>query len=265
MGSTTEGGRARRFAAAELGTTDSTNGTGRAGEKGRARRAGRGAAAVGAVLAAALGTAGLAATPAHAASGWCGGLRGPNQKQAERFLGHTVDGKQSQSDCRAIRSFQQRHHIWPQYGYAGPVTWKMMKVVGRQKSGHPNRAGHCPVNRGRIACVDLTRQISWIQDGSKLVKGPVPVRTGRNKDETRRGLGRVYWRHKNHVSSLYHSKMPYSQFFDGGEAFHAISGSVWSQPGSHGCVNMRLGDAKSYWRLLRNGNAVYVYGTKPGT
>ncbi|MGW1836598.1 L,D-transpeptidase [Streptomyces sp. BBFR2] len=212
--------------------------------------------------------AGLGAAPAQAASGsWCGGAQGPYQKQAEKFLGRKADGKQSQGDCRAIRAFQVSHAIHPQYGYAGPVTWKMMKVVKRQQDArsNPNRAGRCPVNRGRIACVDLTRQISWIQDGRHLVKRPVPVRTGRNGNETRTGLHKVYWRHKNHVSSLYHVAMPYSQFFDGGQAFHAISGSVWSAPGSHGCVNMRTADAKAYWKLLSTGDDVFVYGRKPGT
>ena len=37
---------------------------------------------------------------------------------------------------------------------------------------------------------------------------------------------------------IYDVPMPYSQFFDGGQAFHSISGSMWSPPGSHGCVNM---------------------------
>ncbi|MCT2593335.1 L,D-transpeptidase [Streptomyces sp. N2-109] len=210
---------------------------------------------------------GLAAAPAQAAGSWCGGLQGPYQKQAERFLGLPADGVQTAADCREIRSFQASHGIQPQYGYAGPVTWKVMKTVKRQEAAgrQPNQAGSCPVNKGRIACVDLTRQISWIQDGAELRKGPVPVRTGRNGHETRTGLYKIYWRNRHHVSTLYDSKMPYSQFFDGGEAFHAISGSVWSEPGSHGCVNMRTADAKAYWKLLRHADDVYVYGRKPGT
>jgi hypothetical protein len=232
---------------------------------GRRSRVVVGAAAAG--LMAPLAVIGIGATPAHAAGTWCGGLQGPYQKQAERFLGRKADGRQSTGDCRAIRAFQHTHAIHPQYGYAGPLTWKVMKVVAKQNAAkhHPNKAGRCPVNRGRIACVDLTRQVSWIQDGRKVVKSAVPVRTGRNGDETRTGLNKVFWRHKHHVSTIYHSKMPYSQFFDGGEAFHAISGSVWSAPGSHGCVNMRTADAKAYWKLLRYGDDVYVYGNKPGT
>lgn len=229
------------------------------------RRAGIGIGV--AALVAPFAVVGLGAAPAQADSSWCGGLRGPYQKEAEAFLGRTADGKQSQGDCRAIRAFQQRTGITPQYGYAGEVTLGVMKLMQRQRDAgsSPNAAGKCPVNKGRVACVDLTRQLSWIQDGKKLVKGPVPVRTGRDGYETRKGLNTITWRHKNHVSTLYDVKMPYSQFFDGGQAFHSIEGSVWSAPGSHGCVNMRPADAKSYWKLLDNGDRVHVYGKKSGT
>ncbi|WP_217196101.1 L,D-transpeptidase [Streptomyces buecherae] len=208
----------------------------------------------------------LGSGTAQAASA-CTAKAGPYQKQAEKFLGRPVDGKQSAADCRAIRSFQTAHAISPNIGYAGPITRNMMDLVGKQRAAgkNPNKAKKCPTNRGRIACVDLSRQLSWVQDGKKLVYGPVPVRTGRNGHETRTGSKKVYWRNINHWSTLYHVRMPYSQFFDGGQAFHAISGNVWSAPGSHGCVNMRTADAKKYWSLLRNGDDTFVYGRKPGT
>ncbi|MFC0602224.1 L,D-transpeptidase family protein [Streptomyces palmae] len=204
-------------------------------------------------------TVGLAAAPAQAAPA-CTAAAGPYQKQAEKFLKLPVDGRQSARDCTAIRTFQTVNGIAPAAGYAGPVTWSVMK---RQQSTGDRTS--CPTNKGRIACVDLTRQISWIQDGGKRIHEPVPVRTGRNGYETRTGLHKIYWRHKNHVSSIYHVAMPYSQFFDGGQAFHSISGNIYSPPGSHGCVNMRPADAASYWKLLTTGDDVLVYGRKPGT
>ncbi|WP_130880907.1 L,D-transpeptidase family protein [Streptomyces syringium] len=193
----------------------------------------------------------------------CTTKAGPHQKDAEKFLGRPVDGRQSPADCRAIQAFQNKHGIRPNIGYAGPVTWRAMQDEITRRN--PNAAGKCPVNKGRIACVDLTRQISWIQDGKTLKFGPVPVRTGRDGYETRTGAKKIYWRAIDHWSSIYKVRMPYSQFFDGGQAFHAISGSVWSPPGSHGCVNMRTADAKKYWSMLRNGDDVQVYGRKPGT
>ncbi|WP_329195227.1 L,D-transpeptidase family protein [Streptomyces sp. NBC_01435] len=222
----------------------------------------------------ALSVAGLTAVPAlvlatggSAQAASCTASTGPYQKQVEKYLHRPVDGKQSAADCEAIRSFQSTYGVTPTIGYAGPVTWRTMKTLTAQKAAgkNPNKDKKCPTNKGRIACVDLTRQLSWIQDGSKLKFGPVPVRTGRDKYETRTGAKKIYWRHINHVSSIYHVSMPYSQFFDGGQAFHAVGVKMWNPPGSHGCVNMRTADAKSYWNLLKNGDDVYVYGRKPGT
>ena len=101
--------------------------------------------------------------------------------------------------------------------------------------------------------MNLTLQLSWIQDGAKLVYGPVPVRTGRDGYETRTGLKKIYWRNIDHVSSIYNVPMPYAQFFDGGQAFHSVGVSMWNPPGSHGCINMTKTDAKKYWSLLKNG------------
>jgi hypothetical protein len=208
---------------------------------------------------------GLGAAPAQAAS--CTTSTGPYQKQVEKFLGLPVDGRQSASDCLKIKAFQDKHGITPNIGYAGPVTWGVMDLMLKQRAvgDKPNRDGRCPTNKGRIACVNLTLQISWIQDGSRLVYGPVPVRTGRNGYETRTGLKKIYWRNIDHVSSIYDVPMPYAQFFDGGQAFHSAKVSMWNPPGSRGCVNMTTTTAKKYWSLLKKGDDVFVYGRKPGT
>ncbi|MGW0561634.1 L,D-transpeptidase [Streptomyces sp. NPDC003016] len=210
-------------------------------------------------------TVAMGSTPAQAAS--CTTQTGAYQRQVEKFLGRPVDGRQSVADCKAIQAFQTKHSISPNAGLAGPITWGIMDLMNRQKAvgKNPNRAGKCPTNKGRIACVDLTLQLSWIQDGGELAYGPVPVRTGRDGYETRTGLKKVYWRNIDHVSSLYHVPMPYSQFFDGGQAFHSVGISVWGPPGSHGCVNMTKADASKYWSMLRKGDDVFVYGRKPGT
>ncbi|MFD9971019.1 L,D-transpeptidase family protein [Streptomyces sp. NPDC059017] len=207
----------------------------------------------------------LGATPARAAS--CTTSTGPYQKQVEKFMGLKVDGRQSPSDCKAIQTFQRRHGITPTIGYAGTITWRTMNTILAQRAAGttPNKAGTCPTNKGRIACVDLTRQLSWIQDGAKLKYGPVPVRTGRDGAETRTGAKRIYYRSSNHWSTIYKVWMPHSQFFDGGQAFHSVTKSMYNPPGSGGCVNMRPADAKAYWNLLKNGDDVFVHGRKPGT
>ncbi|MYS83052.1 L,D-transpeptidase family protein [Embleya scabrispora] len=217
------------------------------------RRAGAAVAATAVVVPLSVVLAG----PASAGPSACTARTGTYQRQVEKALGLPVDGRQSTADCRAIRTYQQEHGIRPAAGYAGPVTHRALQRTGTE--------GECPTDVGRIACVDLGRQVSWIQDGAKRIHGPVAIRSGRDGFETRTGLHKVYYRAKNHWSTLYDVAMPYSQFFDGGIAFHAIDGAITSPPGSHGCVNMRPEDAQAYWGLLHTGDEVYVYGRKPGT
>ncbi|MFE5141613.1 L,D-transpeptidase family protein [Streptomyces fagopyri] len=193
----------------------------------------------------------------------CSRRTGPYQRQVERWLKLRVDGKQSGGDCRAIRAFQTRHAIRPATGFAGPVTWAHMRLLSARKN--PNAAGKCPVRASRVACVDLARQLTWVQKGKKVLWGPVPMRSGRAGYRTRTGQFKIYWKHKNHWSTLYNSPMPYSQFFSGGQAFHAVYGSVYDPRGSWGCVNLRLADARTLWNVLRTGDRVSVWGRRAGT
>ncbi|MFI7338639.1 L,D-transpeptidase family protein [Streptomyces sp. NPDC050085] len=193
----------------------------------------------------------------------CTRQAGPYQRQVERWLKLKADGRQSAADCKAIRAFQTKQGIRPDIGFAGPVTWSRMRWLTARKN--PNAAKKCPTRAYRIVCVDLPRQLMWVSKGKKVVFGPVPIRSGRAGFATRAGWHKVYWKHKNHWSTLYNTPMPYSQFFSRGQAFHAIYGSVYNPPGSRGCVNMRLADAKKLWGVLKKGDNVYVWGRKPGT
>ncbi|WP_031477482.1 L,D-transpeptidase family protein [Streptomyces bicolor] len=188
----------------------------------------------------------------------CSERTGPHQRRVERWLKLEVDGEQSVADCRAIRAFQTKHRIEPASGFAGPVTWATMQLVSARKN--PNAEKKCPVRAYRVACVDLDRQLTWVQKGKGVVFGPVPIRSGREGYGTRTGWHAIYWRHKNHVSSLYKSPMPYSQFFSGGQAFHGVYGNLHTAVGSMGCVNMTLDDARRLWGLLKNRDRVYVWG-----
>ncbi|MFB7914712.1 L,D-transpeptidase [Streptomyces sp. NPDC056061] len=130
----------------------------------------------------------------------------------------------------------------------------------------PNAAKHCPVKTYRVTCVDMDRQLLWVQTGERIDFRPVPIRTGREAQETRPGWHSIYWRDKDHVSTIYdNAPMPYSQFFDGGQALHGHPGDLYDGGGSAGCVNLTVRDAEALWNLLRIDDAVYVWGTKPGT
>ncbi|SNX58369.1 putative peptidoglycan binding protein [Streptomyces sp. TLI_55] len=202
------------------------------------------------------------AAPATAAPAPCTTGTGPYQRELERHLRLTVDGRQSPADCEAIRAFQSRNGVGPADGYAGLATYRTMLVV--EARPNPNAAGRCPVRAYRVACVDLDRQLMWVQDGRRVVFAPVPIRSGRDGYETRTGWHTVYWREIDHYSDLYEAPMPYAQFFDEGQAFHGSNGDLYSG-GSHGCVNLRLDDARRLWDTLAENDAVFVWGVKPGT
>ncbi|MFE2128323.1 MULTISPECIES: L,D-transpeptidase family protein [Streptomyces] len=230
-------------------------------------RQGTGPMARVAVLGALLALAGPLPSPAAAAAAEpesaCAAGTGPYQRELEKHLGRPVDGVQSTADCQAVRAFQRTNGVSPADGYPGVATYRTMLVVTARPD--PNAAGDCPVRDHRVTCVDLERQLLWVQRGSRVVFPPVPIRTGRDYQETRTGWHEVYWRNKNHVSTLYGTPMPHAQFFDGGQALHGSPGSLYGTGGSAGCVNLTEPDAERLWGLLAEGDAVYVWGVKPGT
>ncbi|WP_420708592.1 L,D-transpeptidase family protein [Streptomyces sp. NRRL F-4474] len=230
-------------------------------------RQGTGPMARVAVLGALLALAGPLPSPAAAATAEpesaCAAGTGPYQRELEKHLGRPVDGVQSTADCQAVRAFQRTNGVSPADGYPGVATYRTMLVVTARPD--PNAAGDCPVRDHRVTCVDLERQLLWVQRGSRVVFPPVPIRTGRDYQETRTGWHEVYWRNKNHVSTLYGTPMPHAQFFDGGQALHGSPGSLYGTGGSAGCVNLTEPDAERLWGLLAEGDAVYVWGVKPGT
>jgi hypothetical protein len=168
------------------------------------------------------------------------------------------------ADCRAVRAFQREQGIAPADGYPGVATYRTMVAV--KARAHPNADGDCPDDEDRVTCVDLDRQLLWVQTGTRVVFPPVPIRTGRDDQETRPGRHEIYERSIDHVSTLYpDSPMPYAQFFDGGQALHGREGDLYAHGGSAGCVNLTVRDAARLWDLLDEGDTVYVWGTKPGT
>ncbi|MBA0049893.1 murein L,D-transpeptidase [Streptomyces sp. AJS327] len=219
----------------------------------------------GALTAAAPPAEALGATPASSGDGAaCVRGTGPYQRQLERFLKRPVDGRQSPGDCVAIRDFQREQRLGRRDGYARLETYRQTQVV--KATGNPNAAGRCPTHRGRVVCVDMTRQLLWVQTGRRVDHGPVATRTGRWGEETRRGLHRIQRRVRDDHSRLFdNAPMPFAQYFDGGQAIHGRYDDLFDGGGSAGCVNLRLRDAKVLWRRLGVGDLVFVWGRKPGT
>lgn len=191
----------------------------------------------------------------------CSRSTGPFQRQTERYLRRDVDGRQSTGDCRAIRAFQREHRIAPATGFAGPVTGAMVQLMRAKRD--PNRAGLCPNRPERTVCADLNRQLLWVQQSGMVIFAPVAIRSGQPTMETRTGTYRIYRRERSHTSNLYHTPMPFAQFFDRGEALHGVYDDIYSGPGSHGCINLTWSDARKLWDLLKKSDIVHIWGRKP--
>ncbi|MQY16344.1 hypothetical protein SRB5_65420 [Streptomyces sp. RB5] len=93
---------------------------------------------------------------------------------------------------------------------------------------------------GRVLCISKTsKKLAWMIDG-KVYK-LLDVRFGAAGYETREGVFSVYWKSREHVSTIYDSPMPFAMFFDGGQAVHYSENFAQNgyTGGSYGCVNVR--------------------------
>jgi hypothetical protein len=78
------------------------------------------------------------------------------------------------------------------------------------------------LTKGRVLCINKkTRKLVYVVNGKAIQVAD--ARFGARKTPTRNGVFKVYRKSKNHVSSLYHSAMPYAMFFSGGQAVHYSS------------------------------------------
>jgi hypothetical protein len=157
----------------------------------------------------------------------------------------------------AVKRYQRREGLTPR-GVANHVTWAhLLRDTVRHRSAVPEVCRR----DGWHACYDRSmHQVVLLRNGN-LVNTWL-VRGGASSTPTRRGTHAVYYRDRDHVSGMFGSPMPYSQFFDGGEALHGSRDMTDPFYGhSHGCVNMYVEDARQLWRLT-NGKRlmVTVYG-----
>jgi hypothetical protein len=158
---------------------------------------------------------------------------------------------------KGVQAFQARRHI-PTSGTATTRTWRLLL---QRTVRHPLAVPATCKTSGWHACYDRSmHQVTLWHNGS--IYNTWLVRGGGYTTQTRTGTHKVYYRDIDHVSGLFGTPMPYSQFFDGGEALH---GSVlMTSPfvdHSHGCVNMYLEDAHQLWFLTHDKVLwVTVYG-----
>jgi hypothetical protein len=157
-----------------------------------------------------------------------------------------VNGNFDDRVRRAVRKYQTRVGLRPS-GVVGAKTWA--KLIPQTVKGRGLIPRECRKDRGWHLCYDRYRHATTLWKHGTL-RNSWLVRGGDRGYETRTGNYTVFLRDKDHVSGLYGTPMPYSQFFSGGQAFHgsAFMMDPWKDH-SAGCVNMYIEDARQLWSM----------------
>ncbi|WP_405716027.1 MULTISPECIES: peptidoglycan-binding protein [unclassified Streptomyces] len=169
----------------------------------------------------------------------------------------------------AVQSFQGKRGL-TRTGRADTLTWqKLLGMTHEPTAAELNPPTTRPVAKpdkrcmtGRVLCISKnSRTLSWMIDGH--VMSSMDVRFGSQYTPTREGTFSVYWKSRHHVSTIYHTAMPYAMFFSGGQAVHysADFAARGYNGASHGCVNVRdEGKIASLFAQVKNGDKVVVHG-----
>ncbi|MFJ1825974.1 L,D-transpeptidase family protein [Streptomyces sp. NPDC088178] len=203
------------------------------------------------------------------------GSRGEQVRELQarlRQIGHfdrSPTGYYGTLTAAAVRSFQGKRGL-SRTGRTDTVTWqKLLGMTHEPTAAELNPPTTVPVAEpdkrcmtGRVLCISKnSRTLSWMIDGR--VVSSMDVRFGSQYTPTREGTFSVYWKSRHHVSTLYHTAMPYAMFFSGGQAVHysADFAAHGYSGASHGCVNVRdEGRIASLFAQVKTGDKVVVSG-----
>lgn len=170
----------------------------------------------------------------------------------------TPNGRYGPITTRGVKRFQRQLGLQPT-GVVNARTWT--PLIRRSVRGQVDVPAACKTG-GWHACYDRSRHQVNLYHGGKLYNSWF-VRGGSSTTQTRTGDYQVYWRDIDHTSSRFgDAPMPYSQFFDGGQALHGSRLMMDPWVGhSHGCVNFWTEDARQLWLTTSQRRLfVHVYG-----
>ncbi|MEU3461460.1 L,D-transpeptidase family protein [Streptomyces sp. NPDC006733] len=185
------------------------------------------------------------------------------------LFSRTPTGTYGSVTANAVNDFQERYNL-PMTGSVSAQTWSKLRSVTKQPT---HAAMYPPATQpaatkldprcmtGRVLCISKTsRSLSWVINGK--VQTSMDVRFGSQYTPTREGQFKVDFKSRDHVSTIYHTSMPYAMFFSGGQAVHYSSdfAARGYAGASHGCVNVRDKAAiASLFDQVKAGDKVVVY------
>ncbi|MEV0092010.1 L,D-transpeptidase family protein [Streptomyces sp. NPDC050738] len=169
----------------------------------------------------------------------------------------------------AVKGFQGKRGL-AATGATDTVTWQKLLAMTTKPTA-AELTGTLPGNKagkldsrclhGRVLCISKTsRTLSWVNDGKVI--STMDVRFGSQYTPTREGTFSVDSKSRNHVSTIYHTAMPFAMFFSGGQAVHysADFAARGYNGASHGCVNVRdRARISALFDQVKVGDKVVVY------
>ncbi|RST00154.1 murein L,D-transpeptidase [Streptomyces sp. WAC05374] len=170
--------------------------------------------------------------------------------------------------AKAVSAFQKKQGL-PETGTVDGTTWERLTAASRKPTAEELRPpttneldkpdARCMT--GRVLCISKeSRTLAWMIDGK--VVSAMDVRFGSENTPTREGTFKVDRKERTWKSTLYHTSMPYSMFFSGGQAVHysADFAARGYNGGSHGCVNVRDMDRlETVFEQVKVGDKVVVH------
>lgn len=189
-----------------------------------------------------------------------------------RWFNERVTGNYGPITSAAVRGFQAKRGL-PATGNVDQATLDALhamtttptaKQLADEPEQTPEQTGFSLDSRcltGRVICVSKSqRKLAWVVDGK--IRLTTDVRFGSELTPTREGTFSVGWKSRDHVSSLYHTPMPFALFFSGGQAIHFSQdfANRGYNGASHGCVNVRdRAVAQSLFETSKVGDRVVVF------
>ncbi|MFH8981173.1 L,D-transpeptidase family protein [Streptomyces varsoviensis] len=169
----------------------------------------------------------------------------------------------------AVAAFQRGHRLHAT-GTTDSDTWHALRSAtgGRPPQGELHPPTTKPIDTpdrrcrtGRVLCISKKSDtLAWMVDGK--VVSAMDVRFGSHHSPTREGTFKVAFKSRHHVSTIYHSAMPYAMFFSGGQAVHYSSdfAARGYAGASHGCINVRdKAKIAALFAKVHKGDRVVVY------
>jgi lipoprotein-anchoring transpeptidase ErfK/SrfK len=193
-------------------------------------------------------------------------------RQIGWFEGDVSDNYGSRTTA-AVKGFQAKRGF-PVTGIVDQRTWdRLLSMTRRPTQAELDNVKAAPkptkltwdVDKrcltGRVMCISKeNRRLTWVIDG--VPQYQFDVRFGSDELPTREGTFYVYKKKVDVISNLYHTPMPYSMFFSGGQAVHYSYNfaRLGYSGASHGCVNVRTWTGiKRLYNDSRIGDKVVIH------